>query len=402
MNLGEQTVLSDGQLLVCAEDLCSELKASDQRIQKLTIDIANPNDATRIVCVKDVIEPRCRLVDEQQPGKGEICVLENVVVVTSGPIVGYQEGIIDMSGPGAELTPFSSKCLVVLKIEVIENITKHVHEETVRQAGIRAAEYLARATHNAQPFKTESMNWEPLPSDVGLPRIAYVYMVLSQGLLHDTYVIGRNAIQGLPLIVDPRIGMTGGIVSGNCVSACDKNTTYFHQRNPVIAELLYGHGSKWDFVGTVLTNEPTRLMEKQQSAQAAVELVKQLKAHGAIISKEGFGNPDTDQMMIVSGLEQAGVRTVMITDEFAGVDGSSPSLADTTPEADAVVSVGNANQRIDLPPMERTIGELADVNRLAGGYPYSVHENGSIEIELQAIIGATNQMGYGRLSCREI
>lgn len=55
-------------------------------------------------------------------------------------------------------------------------------------------------------------------------------MVLSQRLLHDTYVLGCDAKEGLPLIVDPRIGMSGGIVSGNCVSACDKNTAYFHQR----------------------------------------------------------------------------------------------------------------------------------------------------------------------------
>ena len=196
--------------------------------------------------------------------------------------------------------------------------------------------------------------------------------------------------------------MDGAVTSGNCVSACDKNTTFFHQNNPVIAELLQGHGTRWTLAGVVITNEPTRLSQKQRSARAAVELVQQLNADGAIVTKEGFGNPDADQMMIVRGLERVGIRATTITDEYAGIDGGSQSLADSTPEADAVVSVGNANQRLVLLPMERIIGHLPDVLRLAGGYPYSLREDGSIEVELQAIIGATNQLGYGCLTCREI
>jgi len=166
--------------------------------------------------------------------------------------------------------------------------------------------------------------------------------------------------------------------------------------------LLDGHGVHWNFVGVVVTNEPVRLGEKQNSARDAIELVKQLKADGVIISKEGFGNPDADLMLIVRGLQQAGIQTVAITDEFAGVDGSSQSLADATPEADAIVSVGNANEPIVLPVMQTTIGPLPDVSRLAGGYPHSIRADGTIEVELQAIIGATNQLGFGRLSCREI
>jgi sarcosine reductase len=107
-------------------------------------------------------------------------------------------------------------------------------------------------------------------------------------------------------------------------------------------------------------------------------------------------------MMIVRGLEQAGIKTVAITDEFAGGDGGSQSLADTTPEADALISTGNANERIELPVMTTTIGPLPDVLRLAGGYPHSLRDDGSMEVELQAIIGSTNQLGYSRLSCREV
>ena len=39
----------------------------------------------------------------------------------------------------------------------------------------------------------------------------------------------------VPTIMSPTEVMDGAIVSGNCVSACDKNPTYVHQNNPVVA-----------------------------------------------------------------------------------------------------------------------------------------------------------------------
>lgn len=401
VKLAERTGIDQSCLSVNGASLAQALQAQDDRLANVRVSLALPGEATRILCVKDVIQPRVKMTGTET-GAGALCVLENVAIVTCGPIVGFQEGIIDMSGPGAAYTPFSQIPLVVLEIGVNEGLDPHEHEAAVREAGTRAAEIVARSCLDAAPDQIEDVLWDEVPSVPDLPRIAYVYIVLSQGLLHDTYVLGRNAKEGLPISVDPRAVLDNGVVSGNCVSACDKNTTYHHQNNPVIAELLRGHGSRWNFVGVVITNEPTRLADKQRSALSAVENVVQLDASGAIVSKEGFGNPDADLMMILRGLEQAGIKTVAITDEFAGGDGGSQSLADTTPEADAVVSAGNANERIELPAMSTTIGPLPDVTRLAGGYPHSLREDGSMEVELQAIIGSTNELGYGRLSSREV
>lgn len=401
VTLADRTGIVEGCLTVDATAMASALQAQDGRLTNVRVSLALPGEATRVVCVKDVIQPRVK-ESGTEPGSGVLRVMENVAIVTCGPIVGFQEGIIDMSGPGAAHTPFSALRLIVLEIDVVEGLDPHEHEAAVREAGVRAAEIVAKGCLDATPDQTEEVVWDEVTSDPSLPRIAYVYIVLSQGLLHDTYVLGRNAREGLPISIDPRVVIDNGIVSGNCVSACDKNTTYHHQNNPVIAALLRGHGTRWNFAGMVITNEPTRLADKQRSAAAAVEAIAQMKANGAIISKEGFGNPDADLMMIVRDLEQAGVKTVAITDEFAGGDGGSQSLADTTPEADALVSTGNANERIELPAMSTTIGPLPDVSRLAGGYPHSVREDGSMEVELQAIIGSTNQLGYGRLSCHEV
>ena len=215
-------------------------------------------------------------------------------------------------------------------------------------------------------------------------------------------MFGENAREGLPRSVSPEVLLDGAITSGNCVSACDKNTTWHHQNNPLLRELTQRHGKELDFVGVVLANEPVRLADKQSTTAKSVELVKELGADGVVISKEGFGNPDADLMMLIRGLEEAGIKTVSITDEYAGPDGGSQSLADVCSEADAVISVGNANERVVLPPLDRLLGPIQDLAHLAGAYPQSLHDDGSLEIELQGIIGATNELGFQKLSCRKV
>lgn len=82
-----------------------------------------------------------------------------------------------------------------------------------------------------------------------------ILMLQSQGLMHDTYVYGVDMKQSLPTILCPTETMDGAVLSGNCVSACDKNTTYHHLNNPVIKHLFEEHGKTLNFVGVIITNE---------------------------------------------------------------------------------------------------------------------------------------------------
>ncbi|MBI4836977.1 MAG: glycine/sarcosine/betaine reductase component B subunit [Candidatus Portnoybacteria bacterium] len=384
--------------------LVKSLKRFDNRIKDIRVHIVKPGESTRIICVKDVLEARLR----KGEGKASTVVraLKNMAIVTSGQIVAFQEGIIDMSGPGAEHTPFSKTINIVLEIDVIEGLTRHQHEEAIRLAGLHAATILGQISlWDNNPDEVISYNFHPENVALAhLPKAAYVYMLLSQGLLHDNYVFRRNAREKdfLPLVVSPLDILYGAIVSGNCVSACDKTVTWLHQNNPVILELLKRHGKDLNFVGVVLTNELTDLAGKKASVQKAIELVKRLGAERVVITEEGFGNPEADLMMLIRDLEQAGIRTVALTDEYAGSDGASQSLADTTPEAKMIISVGNANERIILPPMKKIIGPIQDLTKLAGAYPQSLRPDGSLEIELQGIIGATNQLGWSKLTCKEV
>ncbi len=425
LGFSSPTRLENDKLFIDTEELTALLQ-SDPNIRDVRLAIARPGESVRIIPVKDVIEPRLSLIPDCPvfPGvltawdpdgdgmvSGEIVSLSGMVVTTVGSIVGFQEGLIDMSGPGARYSLFSRKHHLVLDITVHEGTKRHDHEKTVRMAGFQASDYIARSvlhhplpagSHESltNPEYTGSPGSSARTGRPGLPRIAYLYMLQSQGLLHDTYYCGVDVKTMLPRRIVPTEVLFGAIVSGNCVSACDKNTTYHQQNNPIILELLRRHGTDWDFAGCVITNENVTLGDKQRSSTLAAELIASLSPDGVIVSKEGFGNPDADLMMNCSKIEALGIKTVLLTDEFAGQDGASQSLVDTHPKADAIVSTGNANEVIVLPPMETVIGDDRVITELAGGSSKCLLPDGSIAIELQALIGSTNQVGFERLSSR--
>lgn len=415
LQFGPRTEVSDQTLFVNREEL-TELLLQDEHLAEVTIDIAHPGDSIRIMPVKDVIEPRVKPEQDggifpgmaskmYTGGLGLTHVLKGVSVVTTGKIVGYQEGIIDMQGPGAELTPFSQLHNLVIVAHPVEGVTPYQHEAALRKMGLRAANYLGETARSITPDETLSYELLPLAKQheqyPDLPKIAYVYMLQSQGLLHDTYYYGVDVKNMVPTFMHPTEIMDGAIVSGNCVSACDKNTTYHHLNNPVIHDLLQRHGKDLCFVGCIITNENVTLLDKQRSSDLTAKLVEYLGVDGVIISEEGFGNPDTDLMMNCTKIEGKGIRTVLITDEYAGQDGTSQSLADGSPLADAIVTGGNANELITLPSMDKVIGNIDPVDVIAGGFEGNRDTDGSITVELQAIIGATNELGFNKLTARE-
>ncbi len=406
--------IEKGILYVNREELIGLLK-EDENIKSVTLDIAKPGESVRIIPVKDVIEPRVKvkgtggifpgmLSKVEAVGSGRTHVLRGAAVVTAGKIVGFQEGIIDMSGEGAKYTPFSKLNNLVVVCEPKDGLKQYGHEKAVRMAGLKAAAYLGQLSKELIPEKVEIFEIPSLPEGLKkygeLPKVAYVQMLQTQGLMHDTYVYGVDMKQSLPTMICPTEIMDGAIISGNCVSACDKNTTYHHLNNPVIMDLFSKHGTELYFVGMVITNENVFLADKIRSSDWTAKLIEILGVDGVIISQEGFGNPDTDLIMNCKKIEEKGVKTVIITDEYAGRDGASQSLADADARADAVVSCGNANMIIKMPPMEKVIGHPDAADVIAGGFENSLKPDGSIEAELQIIIGSTNELGYNRLSAR--
>ena len=416
LRFGDETKV-DGDTLSINQKELRELLLSDAALAEVEFDLAHPGDNTRIMPVKDAIEPRCKLEGDgevfpgfigpvETVGSGKTLVLEGMAVLTTGRLVAPQEGIVDMSGPGADYTPFSKTCNLVMVLKPRDEVKLHEAEQCCRTAGLKAAHYLAGKCKETKAGQVESFEFpdlnEAMKAHPGLPKVAYVYMLQSQGLLHDTWVYGVDAKRILPTLISPTEIMDGAIISGNCVSACDKNSTYVHLNNPIIKALYKRHGKELNFVGVVITNENVTLADKQRSSSYAIKLAKMLGVEAAVISEEGFGNPDADLVLNCVKAERAGIKTVLVTDEYAGANGASQSLADSCAEGTAVVTGGNANATIILPPMSKVIGDIGQADVIAGGFFGSKRPDGSLEVEIQAILGATNELGFNKIGAYTI
>ncbi len=411
--LGNNTMICGTTLIINKDEIIEKIK-EDKRIAKVKIDIVKPGESVRLFSVRDVIEPRVKVEGSgelfpgligsvNQVGEGVTKVFTGSTVVTIGKIVGVKEGIIDMSGPGAAYTPFSKTNNLVLDCEPISCLGSHQYDEALRRVGLKISRYIGEKCKEAIPW--EKVVYETLPLEQQkqkypeLPRVGYVYMLQSQGLLHDTYLYGVDAKKILPTYIYPTEIMDGAVVSGNCVAASDKNTTYHHLNNPIIEDLFERHGKEINFCGIIITNENVTLEDKERSSNYTAKLAEQFEFHGVIISKEEYGNTDTDLMMNCKKIEEKGIKTVLLTDEYPGRDGSSQSLTDADPKADAVVSTGNANETIMLPPMDKVIGRIlsTDKDKVASSFEGDFKNDRRIEVEIQAIIGATNELGFNKM-----
>ena len=118
IQFADRTYIENHVLYVNKEEV-EKMVLEDDKLLECHLDIARPGDATRITPVKDVIEPRVKVsgggeifpgvIGKVSPtvGEGRTHALEGCCVVTVGRIVGFQEGVIDMSGPAADYCPFS-------------------------------------------------------------------------------------------------------------------------------------------------------------------------------------------------------------------------------------------------------------------------------------------------------
>jgi sarcosine reductase len=220
-----------------------------------------------------------------------------------------------------------------------------------------------------------------------------VYMLQSQGFVRDTFFYGRSMRELSPTLIHPNEVMDGAIVSGNYVVPANRNPTYLHLNNPVIRKLSLCHGNDLLFSGVVICNEQSRLRDKEKTAREVAEILEGLGADGVIITKEGGGNADTDLMLMCRTCESRGIRTVLIGNEASGSDGSDPSLADSTPEADAFVSAGNIDETVRLDPVEKVIGR-GILSGIEGDL------RGGLTVPLARINGAANLLGYDELTSR--
>lgn len=406
VTFGEKTQYSKGLLTINKEEAIAFVM-EDEHITECDIQIAKPGDSTRIVPVKEAIEPRAKVGsgavafpgvtgELSQAGTGRTNALKGCSVLAVGKHWGsFGDGLIDMSGEGANYTYFSKTiniCLVADTDEEFERHTQQKKNRALRWGAHRLAEYLAKAVEETEADQVEKFELESITkrsSDVNaLPSVVYIMQPQSQmeEAGYNDLIYGWDMNRYLPTLMHPNEVMDGAMIGGSYMCCSSKFSTYDFQNNPTILRLYKEHGKTLNFLGVIMSNLNVSLEQKERSIQFSAKLAQMLGADGAIIAEEGYGNPDADFIGTIVALEDLGIKTVGMTNECTGRDGKSQPLVTLDEKADAIVSCGNVSQLVELPAMETVIGELESLARdgISGGWAFdeelgpSVKEDGSI------------------------
>lgn len=406
VELGASTGVT-GHTLTVSEDEIAGLVLEDSRIAGAEVEIAVPSESVRVVHCLDAVEPRTKigdgvvfpgfLGDMDTVGQGETLRLAGVSVLTSSrypqPFSGLlqaREAVVDMAGATAAYSPFSRVRNIVLVLTPNPDVENEDYDDAVRRATLRVGEFVARRALDA-PWDTTTV-FDISEPDPDLPNVAYFYQLQGQGSMADTYLYGRVIHNLVPTLIHPNEVIDGAIVSGVHVYSCYKNPTYLHQNNPIIWELQARHGKDLNFVGVIVNRGHNYTQDdKERSSRWAAKLAEFLEADGAVLTAEGGGNSAIDMMLACQYMEQAGIKTVVISSEATGADGYDFPLFYTVPEADAIVSIGSEDEIVVMPEVERVIG---DDLLLDGETPSS----GPFDLKMYFQYCGTNQLGGNALT----
>lgn len=428
IEFSNETSYENGILRLNKEELLNFIK-EDERITDADLHIVNPGEMIRLCPVKEAIEPRVKVDnralfpgftgDLENCGHGKTHALKDCSVLVVGKHWGgFQDGLIDMGGKGAKYTYFSKIKNIVLVADTNEDFEKNEQQkknDALRVAGHKLAEYIAKCVQELEPEEVEVYELEGITKRSekvnGLPSVVFVMQLQSQmeeyGYNDLTY--GWNTNHLVPTLMHPNEILDGAVVSGSFMPCSSKWSTYDIQNAPVIKRLYKEHGKSLNFLGVILSNLNVSLEQKERSAIYVAQIAKTLGADGAIVAEEGYGNPDADFVGCIVALEDVGVKVVGLTNECTGRDGNSQPLVTLDEKLDAIVSCGNVSELIDLPPMEKVIGELESLSRdgLSGGWSDdeilgpSVREDGSIIMENNAMFCGDQVLGWSTKTMKE-
>ncbi len=425
---GDTLSFGDGVLTIDKQAALAYIR-EDERITEAELYIAKPGDKIRLCPVKEAIEPRVRLDGRtlfpgytgelSKAGEGTLHALKNCSVLVVGRHWGgFQDGLIDMSGEGQKYTYFGNLNNIVLVADTNEEFEQREQQkknDALRRAGHKLAEYIASCVKNLEAQDKEVFELEAIikrgESTEKLPSVVYVMQAQSQmeELGYNDLLYGWDMNRFVPTLMHPNEVLDGAIVSGSFMPVSSKWSTYDFQNCPNIKALYREHGKTLNFLGIIMSNLNVALEQKERSALFVAQIAKTLGADGAVVAEEGYGNPDADFIACIVALEDAGVKTVGVTNECTGRDGQSQPLVTLDEKCDAIVSCGNVSEMIELAPMETVLGELDALKRdgLSGGWADdeilgpSVRADGSVIMENNAMFCGDQVCGWSPKTMKE-
>ncbi|MBI4522612.1 MAG: hypothetical protein HY695_02235 [Deltaproteobacteria bacterium] len=413
---GTNTRYNSGTLEVNREELV-DLALRDNRIQSAAIEIVHPGERVRITGIRDVLEPRVKVSGNGQVfpgvlgpvepvGRGRTHRLSGMGVVAAAEYEGtiraglgvQRSAILDMWGPGAEASRYSSLINVVMVLRLAKGLSDIEAHTAIQQAHCGAAVRLAEATIGLNAPRAVTYDLDA--TDSGLPRI-----VLIQGCLTDSHHVHSGvSYYGLPIreslatVIHPNELLDGAITVNTTRGIGYFPNSWDWQNHPLVLGLYHEHGKRLNFSGMVLQRIRYETFQgKEVIAQNAAQLATTFAADAALVAWLGSGNAFVDVMLTIRACEQRGIKTVLVTYEYGGKDGIDSPLLFYVPEADAVVGTGTRDRWLELPPPERVVGPYDEIQILS--YPGAPVARALGPLTLDArdmVIGGVDN--WGRLS----
>ncbi|MEN3003802.1 glycine/sarcosine/betaine reductase component B subunit [Dehalobacterium formicoaceticum] len=416
--LGDKTFLEQRTLFINPREL-EELLLKDPALAKVKIEIVGPGENARIIHIMDAVEPRIKIKggDMVYPGiespvyrggSGTTYRLDGVAVITScliplrkaGGLYIAREGILDMAGPNAPLTPFSQTWNVVPVIAVQSGLDEETYEKALRNAGVIAARYLGEVMRELTPDSLQLYSTDEKNPD--LPNVIYINQLESCGLYGRNYLYGMSFDDLLPTMIHPNELMDGAIVNALHSHTAVQTPTYYQTNNPIVEELYKRHGKSWNFNGVIVCRGHFEDIDsKYRCANLVAGMAQMMQAQGVIATWECGGNTFMETMLYLKECEQMGMKTVLVTYEHGGADGRDNPLFYFEPEVNSIVSTGSLDRAIHYPPVDRVVG--GDMIRLypeEGGVLYPAHQALDLNYRLESWCSCNN-VGIVNTSCDE-
>jgi len=420
LSFGPTTRYSERALEVNKREI-TELALHDPRIIAAELAIVRPGESVRVTGIRDVVEPRVKVGGEAQVfpgvttpvipvGEGRTNRLSGMTLVTAAEYEGVirtgttaqRSAILDMNGPGAELTTFSQFPNLVLTLRLPPDLPEFEAHQAIQHAEYRTAQILAEATVGQQPENVETHDLNP--GQLKLPRAVLVIGCITEGehLPSGVGYYGLPIRESLSTVVHPN-ELIDGAVTGNTVKTVSYYpTTWDWQNHPLALALARQHGHTFDFAGVILQRiRFESFQEKEVAAHNASQVARALHADVALVTWLGSGNAFLEVMLTVRALEDKGIRTVLVTYEYGGKNGTDSPLLFYDPSADAVISTGTRDTPIELPAVERVVGAYGRLRVL--NYPGAPYVRAAEALTLDAtdtIIGGIDLWGGREWACQ--
>ncbi len=284
-----------------------EIASRDSRILSTRLDIARPGERVRVTGIRDVVEPRVKVDGDGQVfpgitnpvipvGAGRTHRLSGMTLITTAEYEGtirtgttaQRSAILDMWGPGAELTGFSRLPHLVLTLRLPPDLIEAEAHQAIQAAEYRVAQRLAETTVAAEPAGVETHG--AAHGNPHLPKAVVIVGCIteSEHLPTGLGYYGLPVRESLATVVHPNELLDGAVTGNTLKTIAYYPTTWDWQNHPLVLRLSREHGHRLDFVGVILQRiRFESFREKEVAAHNAAQVARALGAEAALITWSG-------------------------------------------------------------------------------------------------------------------